>query len=429
MKKILEQEFNKIDISDKSEEYLKGIAKKTIDNLKIKLNKKNIDATPFIGGSLAKGTLIRKKKQDIDIFVRFNQKYSEEEIGYLFKKIFFWFRIPGERIKVKRHHGSRDYYKIIFKKSGVIVEIVPTVRISKPENARNLTDLSYFHVNYVKNKINQGKNLDKEIKIAKSFVHGQNCYGAESYIKGFSGYLIELLVIHYKSFRRFLTEISKAKTQIVLDPEKHYKNKEDIFKKMNKTKISSPIVFIDPTYKDRNAARALSGETLRKFQKKAKEFLEKPDEEFFYPKKIDIYRIREKAYESKGIFVIFEISTKKQPGDIAGTKLFKFSNFLKKEVSKYYGVEEWQFDYPGLKKARVYGVLKRKKEIVFEGPRIEMEDAVKNFKKVHPIWYVEEGKIKSAMPTDIPVKRFLKEFKKAHKKTMKQMGTKKIKIV
>jgi tRNA nucleotidyltransferase (CCA-adding enzyme) len=429
MKKILEQELEKIKISKEGEDYLNSIAQKTLDNLRAKIKKKGIDASCFVGGSLAKGTLIRKKKQDIDIFVRFDKKYSEEEIAKLFKKLFFWFRIPRERIKKKRQHGSRDYYKIIFKKSGIEVEIVPTVKVSSPKNARNLTDLSYFHVNYVKEKIKKKKNLGDDIKLAKSFAHGQHCYGAESYIQGFSGYVLELLVIYYGSFKKFLEEIAKAKTQIILDPEKKYKSKKEIFDEMNKTKLQSPIVLIDPTFKDRNAARALSGETFRKFQKSAKEFLEHPKEEFFYPKKIDIYLLRERAKEVKGILGILEFSTNKQPGDIAGTKLLKFSKFLKKQVKKYFDIVEWEFDYRGVKKAKIYCVLKRKKEIVFVGPRLEREDAVKRFKEKHKIWYVEDGKVKSARPTDISIKEFLKKFKKDYKKTMKQMSIKRIKII
>jgi tRNA nucleotidyltransferase (CCA-adding enzyme) len=429
MKKVIEQELEKIKLSKESEEYLENIADKSIKVLEKRLNKKKINATPFIGGSLAKGTLIRKKKQDIDIFLRFDKNYSEEEIKRLFRKLFFWFWIPGERVKVKKLHGSRDYYKIIFKKSGISVEVVPTLKISKPEQARNLTDLSYFHVNYIKKKISEDKRIADEIKLAKSFAHGQNCYGAESYIKGFSGYALEILVAYYKNFNRFLKEIAKAESRIVLDPAKHFKTKEQILKELNPTKTKSPIILIDPTFKERNAARALSLETFKRFKKSAIEFLENPNVEFFEPKKIRIIELREVAKEHKGIFAVFEISTKKQPGDIAGSKLLKFSKFLNKEAKRYFDVEKWEFDYPGLKRARVYSVLKRKKEIVFVGPEVHRELAVKNFKKKHPIWYIEDGKIKSARPTDISVKKFLRKFKKAHKKTMKQMAIKKIKIV
>ena len=45
------------------------------------------------------------------------------------------------------------------------------------------------------------------IRIAKAFCHANNSYGAESYINGFSGYALELLVYYYGSFLKFIKGI------------------------------------------------------------------------------------------------------------------------------------------------------------------------------------------------------------------------------
>jgi len=58
-----------------------------------------------------------------------------------------------------------------------------------------------------------------------------------------------------------------------------------------------------------------------------------------------------------------------------------------------------------------------------------MKHAVESFKKKHPIWYTEDGVIKSAKPTDITLKEFLKGFKKSHKKLMREMSIKRIKLI
>ncbi|MAG07486.1 hypothetical protein CMI46_01580 [Candidatus Pacearchaeota archaeon] len=429
MKKILNEELEKIKISPEGEQYLENIAEKVISKLDQRLGKKNIDASVFIGGSLAKNTLIRKKKYDIDLFLRFNKKYSEQEMKKIFKRLFVWFRIRGERVKVRRLHGSRDYYRVFFKRSGISVEVIPVVKISKPEQARNLTDLSYFHVKYIGDKIEKKKGLDDEIRLAKSFAHACHCYGAESYIHGFSGYALEILVSHYKSFKKFLQEIVKADGQIVIDSGKHYKTKKNILESLNPTKTKSPIILIDPTFKERNAARALSKETLSRFRAVAKQFLKEPGSEFFEPKKVDILGMKEKAKEVEGIFAVFEFKTKKQPGDIAGTKMLKFSRFLTKELKNVYEIEERKFDYPGLKRARFYVVLKRKKEIIFNGPELHRKESVKKFKEKHKIWYEEEGRVKSAKATDLSIKEFLKMFKRGNKRTIKQMSVRKVKLV
>ena len=280
--KILEEELKSVKVHPEELDYLKNLSQLVVEKLKTKIDKKGISAEVFVGGSLAKNTLIKKSSYDVDLFVRFAKKYSEEEIKIFMRKIFFWFWVPGQRVKVRRVHGSRDYYKITLRsRRGFSFEVVPVVKINDPKEARNITDLSYFHVTYISKQAEKNKKLINEILLAKSFCHAQKCYGAESYIRGFSGYAIELLVSHYKTFKKFLIEMIKVENQIILDPGKLYKNKKDIESSLSESKLKSPIILIDPTFKERNAANALSLETFRKFQKKSKEFLREPSDKFF----------------------------------------------------------------------------------------------------------------------------------------------------
>jgi tRNA CCA-adding enzyme len=428
--KILSQELERIRVNDDEIEYLENFSQLVANELERRMKKREIIADVFLGGSLAKGTMIRKANYDVDLFVRFSKKYTEEQIRKFMRKIFFWFRVPGQRVKKKRVHGSRDYYHITIKsRKGFSFEVVPTVKVSDPNEARNLTDLSYFHVEYIGKKALKNKKLVDEILLAKSFCHAQKCYGAESYIRGFSGYSIELLVSHYKTFRKFLFEMVKVDDQLILDPAKLYKNKKEIKEALSKAKLQSPVVLIDPTFKERNASNALSHETFKKFQVKAKAFLKEPDHKFFEYKRVDIPYFRTTAQEIKGIFAIFELRTKKQAGDIAGSKMLKFSKLLTRELDRYFDVVEFEYDYWGEKKSEVYYALKRKAEIIHVGPNIHHKEAVKAFKAKHRIWYEEEGRVKSATPTDLSIKEFLKQFNKKNKKTIKQMQIKKVRII
>ncbi|MDP1728910.1 MAG: nucleotidyltransferase domain-containing protein, partial [archaeon] len=185
-----------------SEEELKVLDKKTREIIKIlsdNLKKAKINADVFVGGSFAKGTLIKKDKYDVDIFVRFDVKYGNNKISGLLKKV-----VPKTAKKI---HGSRDYFSI--SEGNLTFEIIPVMKIKNPSEAENITDLSYFHVKYIKNKINKNKKLAGEIRLAKAFAYYQNCYGAESYINGFSGYGVELVVCAYGSFIRFISEVAK----------------------------------------------------------------------------------------------------------------------------------------------------------------------------------------------------------------------------
>jgi tRNA nucleotidyltransferase (CCA-adding enzyme) len=129
-----------------------------------------------------------------------------------------------------------------------------------------------LHVKIFNKKIKSKKILE-EIKLAKAFCSANGTYGAESYINGFSGYALELLVYYYGSFEKFLKEAVKdRKDKLIIDIEKKYKNSKEILLQLNGSKLLSPIIVIDPTCKERNVLAALSYETYDKFKICAKNF-------------------------------------------------------------------------------------------------------------------------------------------------------------
>ena len=163
--------------------------------------------------------MINKGKYDVDIFIRFNKKY--EDISELTEKILLGFK----RIKV---HGSRDYFKVNVDKK-IVLEIIPITKIRNPKEAKNITDLSYFHASYINKKL-KSKKVVNEIMLAKAFCYANQCYGAESYINGFSGYGLELLIYHYGSFLKFIKAMTKIKDKdekIIIDIEKYFKNRSE----------------------------------------------------------------------------------------------------------------------------------------------------------------------------------------------------------
>jgi len=312
--KILKEQINLVKPENEVVDDIKKISKEFCNNLRNKLRKYKIKADIFIGGSLAKGTLVKTSDNlyDVDVFVRFDKKYSENKIQELLKKVL----IKG----INRVHGSRDYYQ--FKVNNIIIEIIPVLKIKNPKEARNVTDLSYFHVNYILKKIKKYKKLSDEIIIAKAFTHSQNCYGAESYIKGFSGYAIELLIIYYGSFLKFIKEIASSNKKIIIDESKSYKKKKDVLMELNEAKILSPIILVDPTFKERNALSGLSDEAFEKFKKACQDFLKNPSKDFFKNK-----NILDEMKRYKDLRIV-SVRTNKQKGDIAGTKSKKFMNFF-----------------------------------------------------------------------------------------------------
>lgn len=390
-----------------------------------KVNKRikslKIDAEVFIGGSFAKKTVIKKDYYDVDVFMRFDKKYKGKNLSELTSKLL-------EGIKnILIIHGSRDYFRIQFSPD-FFIEVIPVLKVKNPKESDNITDLSYSHVKYINKKIKSKKILE-DIKIAKAFCHANNCYGAESYIGGFSGYSLELLVYHYKSFLKFLKEIIKAKDKIIIDTERHYRNKNIILMDINSAKLISPIILIDPTYKQRNALAALSDETFNKFKKSAKQFLKNPTIKSFEIQKTDLEKIKNSALKNKNKFILIEAYTNKQEGDVAGSKLLKFYRHLNLEMEKYFEIKNSGFNYNHKHSARYFFVVKNKKEILHNGPNIKDKLNVKKFKKEHKKTFTKLKKLYAKEKIDFTVIEFIKKFKVKNKKRIKEMYIKELKIL
>ncbi len=403
-----------------SEEELRDIKEKLaqyIEKIKENLRKRKINADIFVGGSAAKGTLIKKDPYDVDIFIRFDKKYKNEVLSDLAERA-----IAG--IGNTRIHGSRDYFRLGISQN-LFLEIVPVKRIKNSREAENVTDLSYSHVNYIKRKIKSEKLLN-EIRLAKAFCYANNAYGAESYVSGFSGYAIELLVYHYGSFLKFIGEIAKMKydrnNKAVIDIEKHHKNKNRILMDLNEAKLKSPIVLVDPTYKQRNVLAALSEETFGNFQNVCRNFLKRPAKEFFIRKTMDIPKIKSYAYKKGLEFILLEITTNKQEGDVAGSKLLKFYRHLAEETGKFFEIKAKGFEYLGKKSARAFFVCKKKSWIQVTGPGLNQKEHVEKFKKKHRNVFIKNNRLYSKYDLKLKLKEFIERFRNKNIKKLEEMS-------
>jgi tRNA nucleotidyltransferase (CCA-adding enzyme) len=382
--------------------------------------RKNVKA--FVGGSFAKGTVIKKDEYDADVFVRFDEKTEEKEISKHTQKILDKF-VKDYKVV----HGSRDYFKI---RAGpkFFIEVIPVLSFKNPKNAKNITDLSYSHVNYVRKKTTK-KTLD-EIRLAKAFCYANKCYGAESYINGLSGYAIELLIIYYKSFLKFLKEFSRSKGEkIIIDIEKDYKNKNIIMMDINASKLQSPVILIDPTFKQRNAAAALSEETFERIKNAAKKFIENPSKKSFEMEKTDLEKVKNNAKKNKNEFILLEAITEKQEGDVAGSKLMKFYKHLVEEMSRFFYVREKGFNYNGEKSARYFFVVKSKREILVEGPMKEQKQNVTKFKKAHKKTTIKNGRLVAKEKVNFTLREFISRWKRKNTKRMREMSVEGLKII
>jgi len=339
-----------------------------------KLQSKFEDATVILGGSMAKGTWI-KSKYDADVFVQFDyDKYKNEDIS----------KILESKLKdynYVRLHGSRDYFQI---EDDITYEIVPTLKIKNANDALNITDASPLHTKWVCD--NTDEELRDEIRLTKQFFKANKLYGAESYIKGFSGYVLEILTIHYKGFLKFIKASQKYNERPVVDYSKHHK---DVFFEVNSSKLTSPLIVIDPTQAGRNAAAALSQEVYDKFLEVCKEFLENPSKEFFIEKKLNLDDIK-----NKDNTILIECTPVEGKKDIVGCKLEKVFKFFKRTFEKHdFMIIDcgWEFE----DKLIMYFTfneyeLSDEKEII--GPSEEFGQGADGFRKKYPNAEIIDGK-------------------------------------
>jgi len=418
---VLKEVLKKVEPSKEDIELIENSLKDFLERFKKKLKSLKIDAEVFVGGSFAKNTVIKKDNYDVDIFVRFDKKYADKEISNLLSKALRGFR------NISKVHGSRDYFKLKIGPT-FFIELIPVKKIKTLKEAENITDLSYSHVKYINKKVKSRKVLDG-IRIAKAFCYANKCYGAESYIQGFSGYALELLVYHYGSFTRFANAVTKMTDKVVIDIEKQFKSKQIALMDINTAKLDSPIVLIDPTYKHRNALAALSDETFEKFQLACKKFLRSPSIKDFEIEKIDLEKIKEDARKKKYEFILIESKTDKQAGDIAGSKLLKFYRHLNYEIEDFFHIKNKGFNYNGKKAARYFFVVKDKGEIIRAGPYLKDKKHVEKFKKKHKRTFSKKGRIHTRKKITFTLKDFVNTWKTNNRKKIREMNISGLKLL
>lgn len=423
---ILKKVSEKITPAKEEIREISSFVKDFSEKVKKEFGKKKVSAEIFVGGSFAKNTLIKKGIYDVDIFVRFDEKYKNSDISEILENAIRKIKAG----KISRVHGSRDYFKIEPEGENFFMEIIPVIKIKNPREAENITDLSYFHVNYIRRRLNTEKFLE-ETRLAKAFCHATKCYGAESYINGFSGYALELLIYKYKGFVNFVKAMTKIKLQNkeIIDIEKLYKNKIDLQMNMNSAKMSSPIILVDPTYRERNALAALSSETFANFQEACRKFLENPSEKMFEVKEVNFEASKKKAEKNKLEFTLFEARTDKQEGDVAGSKLLKFYKHLAEELERFYEIKEKDFEYDG-KIARFFFSVKKKKEIIFSGPETkDKSENIKRFKQRHKEIFEKKGKLYAREKNNKNFHEFLKCWINTNCEKIREMYISELRII
>jgi tRNA nucleotidyltransferase (CCA-adding enzyme) len=217
-----------------------------------------------IVGSAARGTWL-SGSHDIDIFISFPEETPRKELESM------GMAIARETAKLAEYaedrHAEHPYLNIVYK--GFDVDLVPCFRVASAAQIKSAVDRTPFHNDFVKTRI---KGHEDDVLLLKQFMRGCGVYGSELRTQGFSGYLTELLIIHYGSFENAVRAASSWKPGEKIDIMQH-----------SEIKHKEPLVVVDPTDPKRNVAAVLSLDKFCTFIDYCREFLRNPELRFFFP--------------------------------------------------------------------------------------------------------------------------------------------------
>lgn len=278
--------------------------------------KKEHQVDTHFAGSVSRGTCMKGDK-DIDLFLLFSEDISRKELeekGLEIGKDTFNHFDSEPHVEYAEHPYTKGEIK------GHEVEIVPCHDTS-PENIKSSVDRTPHHSRWVKNNLDNEQK--KDVVLLKKFLDAKNLYGSSLKTRGFSGYLCEILISEYGSFKKLLEEAKQWEKNKLIDPANHYENTQMPNKLVKKFK-DEPLRVIDPVDSERNVASVLTTENYTKFIYNAIKFTDNPGVNHFETKKVDYteFEIKQELNKRNHVIVL-EMDVPNQVEDIVYPQLRK----------------------------------------------------------------------------------------------------------
>lgn len=350
MKQILEK-AKKFSVPSTKLEHEKTTVAKLAFNLVRKQVAKYSQITGVeFGGSYVKGTWL-PKKADVDIFIKFKKSTSEKKFIEISKKIGF---DAMKKFNPYVRYSEHPYVEATIK--GTKVNVVPCYDVKKGQ-WQSAADRSPFHTKFMLESLTGV--MKNEVRLLKNFLQSNKIYGSEIAKQGISGYVTEVLILHYGNFQNTIKAISKIK-------------KNHIIGKPSK-KFDTSIIIIDPIDSNRNLGAAISNENLGRFILASRAFIKRPSISFFKVKKSQ--KIFKKNLENS-IFIKFNY--KHRSPDIIWGQVKRAASSL-----------AVQLEIEGFKVVRYAGVADEKNEayLIFLLNSLKIEE---NFLRDGPDYFLEK---------------------------------------
>ncbi|MBI0583334.1 MAG: CCA tRNA nucleotidyltransferase [Methanomassiliicoccus sp.] len=259
----LEQDvLERISPSAREREDIAGKVSSLLARAAEEASREDIGLSVILVGSVAKDTYVRDP--DLDVFILFPEGVPRERLESIGLAV-------GRRVLGKGEERYAEHPYVHGRWEGLEVDMVPCYHIENTSMLRSAVDRTPFHTRFVLSRLEEGEK--DQVRLLKQFAKGIGVYGAEARIQGFSGYLIELLILRYGSFSGVLKAASEWRKGTVL-----------YLDRPGSRKFREPLVFHDPVDVERNVSSALSENGLARFVHAARSYLAAPSERYFFPR-------------------------------------------------------------------------------------------------------------------------------------------------
>jgi tRNA nucleotidyltransferase (CCA-adding enzyme) len=226
------------------------------------IDDRDVDADVLQVGSTARGTWLAGDR-DIDLFVRFPPALPRAALERLGLEI-------GHAVLPEGHEEYAEHPYVNGEYDGFAVDLVPCYRVESAREIRSAVDRTPFHTQYLEGRLDD--DLARDVRCCKQFCKAIGTYGSDLRTEGFSGYLVELLVLEYGGFAPLCRAVADWQPPVALDPENHAERR-----------FEDPLTVVDPTDPERNVASVLSAENVARLQHYARDLLAEPREALFVP--------------------------------------------------------------------------------------------------------------------------------------------------
>lgn len=355
-------------------------------------------------GSASRQTCM-KNDRDIDIFLLFPEKTDRKELEN-----------EGLRIGKKLFESYDEEYEVDYAEhpytKGVIdefeVEIVPCYR-TDPDNIKSSVDRTPHHSNWVQNSLDKDERQD--VVILKKFLNSNSLYGSSLKLRGFSGYLCEILIHHYGGFRELVKAAVDWRENEVIDLENHH---ETLPEELERKFRNDNLVVIDPVDPERNVASVLSTENFAKFIFLCWKFNQSPGMKFFRKEKEEYseFQIRQELKKRAEILVL-DFESPDEVDDIIYPQMRKTIRRLSSELEgNDFRVFEKGFHIG--RSAKIFFELETMlPEVKMQkGPKLfHGEDHISEFNSKYSNVQVEDDRLVAKADREFTdAKKFLKQF-------------------